>query len=145
MPTHPKLETSHAAGRGITPVPSRPIPDLIARGRIPLGQHRRTNWPSGSPPTSLTGILVLCSLDAGSAFPWSTFIHWELFPCSFGEWWWSVLHLGTCHAESGNLTSVELEVCKDSATEAVMAWQMMIWEQDQAGDRVGKTRRRLQR
>jgi hypothetical protein len=39
----------------------------------------------------------------------------------------------------------ELAVCKDFATEIVMASQLMIWEQAQAGDREGRTRRRLQR
>ncbi len=50
-----------------------------------------------------------------------------------------------CLAACGNLTSIELAVCKDFATEVVMTWQIMIWEQAQAGDRAGKTRRRLQR
>ncbi len=50
-----------------------------------------------------------------------------------------------CLAACGNLTSIELAVCKDVATEVVMTWQIMIWEQAQAGDRAGKTRRRLQR
>jgi hypothetical protein len=56
-----------------------------------------------------------------------------------------VLHLGMCLAACGNLTSIELAVCKDFATEVAMTWQIMIWEQAQAGDRAGKTRRRLQR
>jgi hypothetical protein len=55
------------------------------------------------------------------------------------------LHLGMCLAACRNLTSIELAVCKDFATEVVMIWQIMIWEQAQAGDRAGKTRRRLQR
>jgi hypothetical protein len=93
----------------------------------------------------MTGILVLCSLDVGSGFPWGTFMHWEIVSCHFGEWWWRVLHLGMCLAACGNLTSIELAVCKDFATEVVMTWQLMIWEQAQAGDRAGRTRRRLQR
>ncbi len=72
-------------------------------------------------------------------------MHWEIVSCHFGEWWWRVLHLGMCLAACGNLTSIELAVCKDFATEAVMTWQVMIWEQAQAGDRAGKTSRRLQR
>jgi hypothetical protein len=93
----------------------------------------------------MTGILVLCSLEVGSAFPWTIVLHWELVSCDFGEWWWSVLHLDMCLAACGSLTSIELAVCKDFATEVVMTWQIMIWEQAQAGDRAGKTRRRLQR
>jgi hypothetical protein len=50
-----------------------------------------------------------------------------------------------CLAAFGILTSIELAVCKDFATEVAMTWQIMIWEQAQAGDREGKTRRRLQR
>jgi hypothetical protein len=50
-----------------------------------------------------------------------------------------------CLAACENLTSIELAVCKDLATEVVMPWQIMIWEQAQAGDRTGETRRRLQR
>ena len=72
-------------------------------------------------------------------------MHWELVSCYLGEWRWNVLHLGMCLAACGNLTSIELAVCKDFATEVVMTWQIMIWEQAQAGDRAGKTRRRLQR
>jgi hypothetical protein len=104
-----------------------------------------TNWPSGSPPTSMTGILVLCSLDVGSGFPWSTFIHWEIVSRHFGERWWSVLHLGRCLAACGNRTSIELAVCKDFATEVVMTSQIKIWEQAQAGYIAGKAGRRLQR
>jgi len=50
-----------------------------------------------------------------------------------------------CLAACENLTSIELAVCKDFATEVVMTCQIMIWEQAQAGDRAGKTRRRFQR
>jgi hypothetical protein len=50
-----------------------------------------------------------------------------------------------CIIACGNLTSIELVVCKDLATEVVMTWQLMMWEQAQAGDRAGKTTRRLQR
>ena len=92
----------------------------------------------------MTGILVLRLLDVGWVFVWSI-IYWEFVSCYLGEWWWSVLHLGMCLAVCGNLTSIELAVCKDFATEVVMTWQIMIWEQAQAGDITGKTRRRLQR
>jgi len=53
--------------------------------------------------------------------------------------------VGMCLAACRNLTSIELAVCKDFATKIVMTWQIMIWEQAQAGDKAGKTRRRSQR
>jgi hypothetical protein len=87
----------------------------------------------------------MCSLKMESAFPGIASSHWELVSCNFGEWWRSVLHLGMCLAACGNLTSIELAVCKDFATEVMTTWQIMIWEQAQAGDRASKTRRRLQR
>ena len=95
----------------------------------------------------MTGILVLWLLDVGSVFVWSI-IYWEFVSCYFGEWWRSVLPLGMCLTACGTLTSIELAVCKDFATEVVMTWQIMIWDQAQAGDRAGttgKTTRRLQR
>jgi hypothetical protein len=93
----------------------------------------------------MTGILALCSLEMVSAFPGIAFLHWEFVSCTFGGWWRSVLHLGMCLAACGKLTSIELAVCKDFVTEVVMTWQIMIWEQAQAGDRASKTGRRLQR
>ncbi len=53
-----------------------------------------------------------------------------------------MLHLGMCLAACGNLTLIELPVCKDFAAEVVMTWQIMRWGQPQEVDRVGKTRRR---
>ena len=82
----------------------------------------------------MTGILVLCSLEVGSVFPGIAFLHWECVCCNFGEWWQSVLHLGMCLAACGNLTSIEVAVGKDFTTEVVMTWQIMMWEQAQAGD-----------
>ncbi len=83
----------------------------------------------------MTGILVLCSLEVGSVFPGIAFLHWECVCCNFGEWWQSVLHLGMCLAACGNLTSIEVAVGKDFTTEVVMTWQIMMWEQAQAGDK----------
>jgi len=40
----------------------------------------------------------------------------------------TVPHLGMCLAAHGQLTSIDLAVCKDFATEVVMTWQIMIWE-----------------
>ena len=80
-----------------------------------------------------------------AAFLGATFLRCEPVFCNCGEWWRSVLHLGMCLATRANLTSIELTVCGDFATEGVTAWQIMIWEQAQAGDRVGETRGRLQR
>jgi hypothetical protein len=40
----------------------------------------------------------------------------------------SAQHLGMCLAARGYLTSNELAVCNDFATEVVMTWQIMIWE-----------------
>jgi hypothetical protein len=65
---------------------SRPIPDLLAMGRsklTPIGEPRRRIWPSGSPPTSMAGIIIPRSLDGGSAFLWSTSMHWELVSRNF--------------------------------------------------------------
>jgi len=40
----------------------------------------------------------------------------------------SVQHLGMCLAAHGYLTSNDLAVCNDFATEVVMTWQTMILE-----------------
>ena len=55
---------------------------------------------------------------------------------------WNVGKLGQW--DNGQVNNGQA-VCKDFATEVVMIWQIMVWEQAQAGDRAGKTRRRLQR
>jgi hypothetical protein len=71
---------------GFAAVTSRPIPDLLAMGRsklTPIGEPRRRIWPSGSPPTSMAGIIIPRSLDGGSAFLWSTSMHWELVSRNF--------------------------------------------------------------
>ena len=95
-----------------------------------------------SPPKGFSGAQKAFNL---AAFLGATVLRCELVFCNFGEWWRGVLHLGMCLATRGNLTSIELAVCRDFATEGVTAWQIMIWEQAQDGDRVGKTRFRLQR
>jgi hypothetical protein len=50
-----------------------------------------------------------------------------------------------CLAARGNVTSIELAVCKDFAMEGAAALQTMIWERAHAGDRASKTRRRVQK
>jgi hypothetical protein len=113
---------------------------------IPLGEHRGANWPPGSAPTSMTGILVLRSLNVGLAFPWGTFMRRAKFvPYHFGERRRSAPRLGARLAARGNLASIEPAAREGSATGNVMAWQIMPWEQAQAGDRAGDTGRRLRR
>ena len=53
---------------------------------------------------------------------------------------------GECHMKIHKpAQAVLVAERQDFATEVVMTWQIMIWEQAQAGDRTSKTRRRLQR
>jgi len=89
----------------------------LNRGRPLRGLHSCT--VSLSSVTSETGGEVCCILACASP-------HAEILP-------WD------------GVTASNLAVCKDFAWEGVTAGQIMIWEQGQAGDRVGTTRRRLQR
>jgi hypothetical protein len=59
---------------------------LRGRGPLtyfPLGEHRGTTKQSGSPPTSMTGIIVPCPFEVESAFPGNTCLNWGLVSSSW--------------------------------------------------------------
>jgi hypothetical protein len=54
------------------------------------------------------------------------------------------VYLSKCYCTCEELTSIKLVVPTDFAMQVVMTWQILIWEQAEAGNSAGKTRRHLQ-